>query len=1391
MKLGRPSVLANVMESEQQEPSGRDAAPRQWRSCKLIIDPSLTNGLYKVYRYDGQHFNIPDLGVFPVAAVRDPRVRRLWSRCDSTDLVVPRFKIDECYVGPIPPKEVTFCRLNDNVREGFLTDMCKKYGHVEEVEIFYNPKTKKHLGIAKVIFDTVRAAKDAVQHLHRISVMGNIIHVEIDPKGENRMRYLQLLLSGLYTPWTLPVGSSEQTLQSLIDNLPDSCYASLQGTPVFQGEPTTNSVHKPSRQEIVYRKPTRYHGRSRKSSDLTYILKHFKPQPPLLHAQIQNPGNRQQPSMCSQDSQTSVDSSAEPSFPFSPPNQESREEVTTISKALPLNCNSLSILSINVTPERQAAASCPPAYKGCTTESSLPAICLPSGTIPFPPPAWLPPPGHHTCIPVPPPPIPPPPTLFGPPPPLIAPPSVAHPVHPYPLHMERFYKENPPRPCSAPLSFCGPPWPSLPFPMFNPLVPPPGYLSIKESSHKITVEKVLEVIMEELKSIIKRDMTRRMVESVAFRLFDEWWDCQEKKAKVKRKGHCLATLEEPKNVLSSTHESDQLTNSVKLGDDRARLQPEGGGSSALKRRHARPLELDSDDEDEEEDNKSIDTETMLDKEEPVLVDDAPKVQCNRGELDDEEEEEAVQKYSKGKDIIISKATDGVQLSDSEILSETGSSEESDYSSDFESSDSYSTQSTGNSSYSDLSSEEDEDMEDSCIEIPPDEESMDLEPPVTPSAPLTPGAELELGLHDWSEGLQRREPQDDLYTCKHDPSDLDAVMDFVTSDRQDSLTPPSPIGIPVVEPNFDVEVESPEWRMESLDNMERPLTPSGYLIDSDPELPIRHKTTPSAVEVEERPHTPGQGIVAHVETGDCMDELLSFSPASSEAALSPSELQVSYTVNEDMPKTPGAEERGRWTPYSSGRAPATPGRETTLSEASTVRSPPLSSPLSFQSLQSNNLYTSTPRTPGRTTAHQKRARMMTTSQGGNVFFPLLCDESLTGSPIVVSSPCRLSESSADTPDEKGVWMSAGVRTKPLQGLENMPGLLHEESRRETERFLLLREQRRWQKMRRKRRKLRQRQRQRSLKRVTASLSSLKGPYRCRSLCEEMRILHSVWKKGLDEEDAGLLHITYERLKQQDNAFGWLSDTIWIHHPYSSLTRVSAEKSEEHSFCQQKHMTGCARSEGFYKISRKDKLKYLNTTWLPTDTSTASTQGICIPARPPAPLRAGSDFRSEQRRLLSSFSCDSDLVKFNQLKFRKKRIRFCRSHIHEWGLFAMEPIAADEMVIEYVGQTIRQVIADMREKRYEDEGIGSSYMFRIAQDAIIDATKCGNLARFINHSCNPNCYAKIITVESQKKIVIYSRQPISINEEITYDYKFPLEDEKIPCLCGAGSCRGSLN
>lgn len=92
----------------------------------------------------------------------------------------------------------------------------------------------------------------------------------------------------------------------------------------------------------------------------------------------------------------------------------------------------------------------------------------------------------------------------------------------------------------------------------------------------------------------------------------------------------------------------------------------------------------------------------------------------------------------------------------------------------------------------------------------------------------------------------------------------------------------------------------------------------------------------------------------------------------------------------------------------------------------------------------------------------------------------------------------------------------------------------------------------------------------------------------------------------------------------------------------------------------------------------------------------------------------------------------------LQFRRKQMIFGKSSIHDWGLFAMEDIGADEMVIEYVGHVIRPVLSDVWEKAYERQGIGSSYLFRIDLDYVVDATKRGNLARFINHSCDVSSF-----------------------------------------------------
>ncbi|XP_013116526.2 histone-lysine N-methyltransferase SETD1 [Stomoxys calcitrans] len=308
------------------------------------------------------------------------------------------------------------------------------------------------------------------------------------------------------------------------------------------------------------------------------------------------------------------------------------------------------------------------------------------------------------------------------------------------------------------------------------------------------------------------------------------------------------------------------------------------------------------------------------------------------------------------------------------------------------------------------------------------------------------------------------------------------------------------------------------------------------------------------------------------------------------------------------------------------------------------------------------------------------------------------------------------------------------------------------------------------------------------------------FKPRDATDEMMVLYEFLTKGIDAEDIQYIRRCYEIHLQEDTYGFLLNNTHWVDHCVTDRAFVPPPVKKRKKEDELKiHKTGCARTEGFYKLDVREKAKHKyhhakanveNAQSLDkTDDQITNLHNKQVSKMQGISREA----RSNQRRLLTAFGSigESELLKFNQLKFRKKQLKFAKSAIHDWGLFAMEPIAADEMVIEYVGQMIRPIVADLRENKYEAIGIGSSYLFRIDMETIIDATKCGNLARFINHSCNPNCYAKVITIESEKKIVIYSKQPIGINEEITYDYKFPLEDEKIPCLCGAQGCRGTLN
>ena len=170
---------------------------------------------------------------------------------------------------------------------------------------------------------------------------------------------------------------------------------------------------------------------------------------------------------------------------------------------------------------------------------------------------------------------------------------------------------------------------------------------------------------------------------------------------------------------------------------------------------------------------------------------------------------------------------------------------------------------------------------------------------------------------------------------------------------------------------------------------------------------------------------------------------------------------------------------------------------------------------------------------------------------------------------------------------------------------------------------------------------------------------------------------------------------------------------------------------------KHTSGSARTEGYYKITHAEKVAYVvqyqaRAANAPAPVDEPQPQHVTSSRSNRANARRRAQGLEEINQVQRAVALSKGenaanelTFKFNQLQTRKKHLRFARSPIHDWGLYAMEKISRGEMVIEYVGEVIRAQVADKREKAYERQGIGSSYLFRIDEDLVVDATKKGNL------------------------------------------------------------------
>jgi SET domain-containing protein len=129
----------------------------------------------------------------------------------------------------------------------------------------------------------------------------------------------------------------------------------------------------------------------------------------------------------------------------------------------------------------------------------------------------------------------------------------------------------------------------------------------------------------------------------------------------------------------------------------------------------------------------------------------------------------------------------------------------------------------------------------------------------------------------------------------------------------------------------------------------------------------------------------------------------------------------------------------------------------------------------------------------------------------------------------------------------------------------------------------------------------------------------------------------------------------------------------------------------------------------------------------------------------------------------------------------RLRLGESRIHRWGVYADEPIPAGRKVIEYTGERISR-----REFRRR-AGTRLHYLFTLNSYWTIDGAVGGSGAEFINHSCSPNLYSKIVNGH----ILYMSKRAIAPGEELTVDYHFGKDVQRVRCTCGAPNCRGTIN
>ncbi|KAH6988829.1 hypothetical protein BKA56DRAFT_477115 [Ilyonectria sp. MPI-CAGE-AT-0026] len=162
--------------------------------------------------------------------------------------------------------------------------------------------------------------------------------------------------------------------------------------------------------------------------------------------------------------------------------------------------------------------------------------------------------------------------------------------------------------------------------------------------------------------------------------------------------------------------------------------------------------------------------------------------------------------------------------------------------------------------------------------------------------------------------------------------------------------------------------------------------------------------------------------------------------------------------------------------------------------------------------------------------------------------------------------------------------------------------------------------------------------------------------------------------------------------------------------------------------------------------------------------------------------------------STCSIGSDCTNRRLTNFQPKRVietvEISEVPGRGYGLVSKAKLPCNTIVIEYIGELITESEKQNRWAKYQSENL--HYVMSLTGGFYIDATLKGNWARFVNHSCKPNCIVKRIIVDRKPRIVFITVTEISVEDQITIAYDFDPSENPQGCLCGEGldNCLGII-